>query len=66
MNAKTPRVLQMIEISAHQELALETEFGTTVITVIPHLSGGQRYTISLEYFPCALSGSERTLELRRN
>ena len=66
MKTKTPRLVRRIEISSHQALALENEFGTTLITVIPHISGRPRYTIELEYVPYSVNGTERTLELKRN
>jgi hypothetical protein len=66
MKTRASRIVKRIEISSHQVLALETEFGTTMITIIPHISGHQRYTIEIEYVPYSLAEKERPLDLKRN
>ena len=66
MSTQAGQNMQNIEIRAYQTFALETEFGSTLITVIPHISGTQRYTVQLQYVPYSLKGLERTFEFRKN
>ena len=66
MSGKHPRVRTDVDIAAHETLTIETEFGTTLITIVPHISGMPRYRLRIEYLPYPLSGAPALIAIRRN
>jgi hypothetical protein len=55
-----------IDVRAHETLTIETEFGTTLITIVPHISGMPKYRLRIEYVPYTLTDGESLLPIRRN
>lgn len=66
MSRQMQRVRNDIEVGPHETISIETEFGTTLVTVVPHISGARRYTLQVEYVPYTLAGTRDLLDRRRN